>query len=480
MPSEIAFGNIYSFGPFTFDRKAGSLAEDGKPVRLGHRALEVLAVLVERAGDVVSNQELIARVWPDTFVDESNVRVHLASIRKALRDGKDQVRYILNIPGRGYRFVAPIACARTSSSDSGLPALLPPLVGRTKTISEITRALQAHRLVTIVGAGGIGKTSVALAIAHETAHSYQDGARFVDLGSVTHSDQIPSTILGVQTNLPGLMHALRDKKLLLILDNCEHLIDGVAELIEILLQRAPQLRIIATSREALRVETERVRRLSPLDAPPSGSAITSSEALAFPAVQLFVDRAAASADGFDITNSNTSVVASICNKLDGLPLAIELAAARVDTIGLAGLSDEVGSSASVLSYARRTVQARHRSLEASLDWSFNLLSEPEQCVLTRLSVLNSEFSREAACAVASDQLLSSQTILKSLVVLSAKSLIAARFHEGHDHYRLLNTTRLYAQQKLAQRTPIPLYGNSPQRALHNDLQLFTGTRRKLA
>jgi len=279
-----------SFGPFRLVPSQQLLLEDGKPVRLGSRALDILIALAERPNELVSKEDLIARVWPDTFVEEGNLRVHIATLRRALGDGQAGKRYVANIPGRGYRFVAPISLSTEQASQAPPPSAAartyelpaPPtrMLGRDDIVNSLISQLPQRRFITLVGPGGIGKTTVALAVADRSTASYPDGVRFVDLAPLTDPLLVPSAlafVLGLairsDSPIPGLVALLRDKKMLLVLDSCEHVIDAAASLAEQVLRGAPGVHILTTSREALRAQGERVQRLGPLAFQPSPPAL---------------------------------------------------------------------------------------------------------------------------------------------------------------------------------------------------------------
>jgi predicted ATPase/DNA-binding winged helix-turn-helix (wHTH) protein len=450
----------YTFGPFQLCPERGLLLEGSTPVHVGTRALEILIALVERPGEVISNQELIARVWPETFVEDNNLRVHLGLLRKALRDGQDQIRYILNVPGRGYRFAAPVECRRTIAGKgrSNLPALLTHLVGRTEVVHDVIEELRGRRFVTLAGSGGIGKTSVALSVAHEVSAQYKHGVCFLDLSQVKDQKLIAealSVALEVsplsQDHISALIDFLSDKQMLIVLDTCEHVIEEAALLVEALLKGAQGVHFLATSREPLRAEGEWLKRLPPLETPPAGNRrITASEALAFPAVQLFVERADAILESFELSDFDAPLVGAICQGLDGVPLAIELGVARVDTIGVAGLAAQLDDCLSILTQGRRTAQCRHRTLRGNFDWSFELLPEPERILLARLGSFRTIFSLDEVLATACDEVLGVSTVIDGLTNLVAKSLVVVSFVAGRVSYRLLETMRAYALEKLGE------------------------------
>jgi predicted ATPase/DNA-binding winged helix-turn-helix (wHTH) protein len=453
------------FGPFRLFPTQRLLLEADKPVRLGSRALDILIALVERAGDLVGKEELMARVWPKTFVEPANLTVHISALRRALGDDRGGNRFLVNIPGRGYRFVAPVIFEENQRSDShpaaaeqahNLPALLTRPVGRADILSALAALLPRNRLITLVGPGGIGKTTVALTVADALIATFAHGIRLIDLAPLSDPLLVPSAIasvLGVEVYSRNpvlqLVAFLRDKQILLVLDSCEHMIESVASLTMAVLKGAPNLHILTTSREPLTVQGEHVYRLPPLQTPPQVSgARTAANALNSPAVQLFVERAMMSLGGFELSDAEAPIVAEICSKLDGIPLAIELAAARVAAFGIRALAMHLNDRLQILTTGRRTAPPRHLSLRATLDWSYDWLSELERVVLRRLSIFAGGFSSEAASAVATGpgkNLLDAVDCLTSLV---KKSLVSADVTGKIVRYRLLDTTRAYLLEKL--------------------------------
>ncbi len=463
---------MLTFGPFRLFPEQKLLLEADTPVRVGDRALNLLTALAERAGEVVTKQELLEYAWPDTTVVEANLRVHVAELRKLLGDGQMGARYIVSVVGRGYCFVAPVAhsdvtgpvsALSMTGQSAALPLKLRRMVGRARIVAALSAQLPRRRLLTIVGPGGIGKTTVAVAVARKMMTSYQDGVRFVDLAPVTNPLLVPGTVasalgLAIQSEdpVPNLIAFLRDRQILIVLDNCEHVIDAAAALAEALLRSAPRVNILATSREPMGAEDETVRRLAPLGIPPRESRLTAGAVLAFPSVQLFVERVAPNLDGFEISDADAPIVAEICGRLDGLPLAIELAASRVDTYGIHGLAKLLNDRFRLLMRGRRAALPRHRTLRATLDWSYESLTDRERIVLRRLSVFASSFKLESACAVASGAGIAASLVIDQLASLVSKSLVIADIGGAEARYRLLSTTRDYALQKLSD------HGESPQ------------------
>jgi predicted ATPase/DNA-binding winged helix-turn-helix (wHTH) protein len=465
-------GTNASFGPFRLFPAARKLERDGIPFPLNNRALDVLIVLVEQAGQIVGHRELIARVWRDLVVDSGSLRTQITGLRKALGDGEGSARYIATVPGRGYCFVAPVGrqdlshraeTAPPSSSGAGLQAFaLPPVLGRMVGRDELTRAIAAdliaHRFLTIVGPGGIGKTTVAVAVAHAMLQEFPQAVCFVNLGSLSDPAHVASTVastlgLTIQTEdaLPSLKASLQGTRMLLVLDNCEHVIAASAALAEQIFREAPGVHILATSREALRVDGEYTCLLPPLECPPPDAGLHADEAQTFPAVKLFMECVAAGGSKFELSDETAPIVAGICARLDGNALAIEFAAGRVGAYGIEGLASLLESRFGLDWRGRRTALVRHQTLHATLDWSHDLLSESEQVVLRRLSVFVGPFTLEAAQAVASGQGLDDDGVVICVGGLVAKSLLSAvMIGDRVMRYRLLETTRAYAFEKLEQ------------------------------
>jgi len=453
------------FGPFRLLPAQRLLLEGNEPVRIGSRALEVLIALVEHHGELLSKNALMERVWPDTTVVEANLSVHIAALRRALRDGRDGNRYLVNMPGRGYRFVAQITAVEDSEPSTpiaesatkplhNLPKLLAPLIGRDDNISELTEQLPQWRLLTVTGPGGIGKSAVALALAEKQIGAYQDGVWLIDLAPLADPREVPRAVaaaLGLKIRseqpMPDLLTALKNKRMLLVLDNCTRVIEWAATFTTEVLRATPGVKILATSREPLRAEAEHIHRLSPLKSPSTSGRLTAADALGFPAVQLFVERMAASLGEFELKDADAPIVADICQKLDGLPLAIEFAAARAAILGVRGVAAQAEYPFELLVGGHRTAPARQQTMYATLEWSYGLLNELEQSILRRLSFFDSSFTLQTAATLADDIGRAESEIINTVLGLVAKSLVMADVKGPVPRLWLLETTRAYARIK---------------------------------
>ncbi len=456
---------IIDFGSFRLVPATRSLTRDGAPVHLGARALDLLIALLARPGEVIGRDELFTAAWPGIFVDESNLRVNISALRKALGDGKSGRRLIACIPSRGYSFVGEVRKRRqgtrsaspiTPDDRHALPTPLQRLVGRDEIVAMIGTELPQRHFITVVGAGGIGKTSVALAVAEQLAPTYRDGVRVVDLAPLASAALVPAhlaSLLQVQGSdrppLEGVIAFLKTRQMLIIFDNCERVLDSTSAVAEEILRWAPDVHILATSREPMRAMGEWVQRLTPLDTPRRGEVRTMREACDYPAVQLLVERAMASQASLEFTDADAPIAAELCTHLDGLPLAIELAATRVPLFGLRGVADRLDDRFSFLTRGRRTAARRHQTLTAMIDWSYEILPAEEKALWRRLSVFSGAFSVDAANAVALDPDEPDLDIVYILANLVEKSVVVVDSRNEHDRYRMLESLRLYAQDKLA-------------------------------
>ena len=446
-----------------FELKPGErqLVADGVPVKLGGRAFDMLVALLERHQRVVSKRELMDVVWPKLVVEENNLQVQVLALRKLLGPAA-----IATVPGRGYRLTLAVevvgAAARASPAAppplpspqrTNLTARLPPMVGRAADLAALRGLLREHTLVSIVGAGGIGKTRLAQALVAEIAGDFPDGAWLVELASLADPALVASAVARVagitlsaeRPAVEAVVSVLRSQRMLLALDNCEHLLDGVVDLVDALRRAAPDVRLLVTSQEPLKVVDEQVYRLVTLAVPPAQA----EDAGDYSAVQLFVAAAKAAEPRFALTRRNVGAVADICRHLDGIPLALQLAAARVPLLGIEGLRARLDERFHVLTGGARTVLRRHQTLRGALEWSHGLLTAEEQAVFRRLGVFAGGFTLEAAQEVAADATVSHWQVLEHLGALVDKSLVVA---EGEDlpRYRLLETTRAFALERLGE------------------------------
>jgi len=446
------------------------LLVDGKPAALGARALDVLIALAERAGQLVSKNELIDLVWPGLVVEENNLQVQVSALRKLLGG-----EIIATIPGRGYRFTArvndtPLAPPESLSSATAettlrtnLPAWLPPLLGRDDDLVALGSLIEHHHLVTIVGAGGMGKTLLAQTLLHARRGAYAHGVCWVELAPVTDAAALPGAIaaaLGVRLGtgeepLAALAAALAALTLLIGLDNAEHLLAGVAKVAQALHGAAPALRLVITSQAPLKLAPERVYRLGALSMPQGP--VAAAVALDFGAVALFVDRAQAADARFALTDANVPAVIELCRALDGLALAIELAAARAPMLGVQRLAASLDERLRLLTTSRnREAPERQQTLRAALEWSHGFLDERERAVFRRLSVIKGSASLDLIQQIAADPPgqgdLDEWAVLDALTVLIERSLVVPVGIDDADlppRYRLLDSPRAFARELLA-------------------------------
>lgn len=392
--------------------------------------------------------------------------MQVAALRKALGDGRRGARYVVAVPGHGYRFVAPVSRVAATSDDavraSNLPVRLSRTIGRDDVVSALVERMMRRRLLTITGPGGIGKTTVALSVASTLIAHHSSGVCFVDFGTLADPELVPVAVatalgLGIISDHPAEAIAafVRDKSLLIVLDNCEHCLEAAALCAETTLGAAPGVRILATSREPLRADGESVHRLLPLDTPQVGAGLTAARAMASPAVELFVERVGASLNGFELGDADAQLVADICRQLDGLPLAIELAAGRVAAFGIRGVAERLHDRFRLLAGGRRTALPRHQTILATLEWSHALLSLPERVLLRRLAIFAGPMALSSIAAVTADGDLPPSDVTDTLAQLVAKSLASADVSGRDARYRLLATTRAYALQKLVESGEFP-------------------------
>jgi predicted ATPase/DNA-binding winged helix-turn-helix (wHTH) protein len=486
---------VISFGPFRVTKSRRLLEHDGEPVQVGSRAFDILAHLLEHPGKVVSQRALLEAAWPGTAVEDGNLRFQITVLRKVL--GSSETRYIVNIPGRGYCFAAPIARLEEVELRGTLPRVSPDrlvlpsppanLIGRGQAIAEISRLIPAHRIVNIVAPGGMGKTAIAIAVAYRFDGILRDRVCFVDLARASEARRVADSLsiaLGIPVRsedpVGDIVSALKSQQMLIVFDGCEHVIGAAAALIESIVAETADVQVLVTSREALRIEFECVFQLEALASPPSNGAQSTVEILSYPAAQLFVERACV-VDSCLSSDRQAQLVAKICERLDGLPLAIEIAACRAQVFDLEKLEHLLEDSLSLIWPGRRTAPSRHKTLGAMIDWSYRLLLENEKSALRFLSVFSGSFSLEDAISVVGAGAAGIDTSC-ALIELVAKSLVSVTFSGEGTRYRLLDTTRTYARQKLDEAGEIDAARHRlaalPQRALESEYAANATPRRK--
>lgn len=449
-----------SFGPFCLNVGQRLLAKEGVPVELGARALDLLIALVSAPNTLLSKHDLMSQIWPDVVVEEGNLRFHMTGLRKALGDGQDGARYITTIPGRGYCFVAPISGSSPALvlgddamkfRHANLPNRLERMVGRESDILDLSERLSRFPVVSIVGGGGVGKTTVAIALANQLAGAFDGAAVLADFGTLSDPSLVSpalASMLGIPVGSddvrPSLLAYLRDKRILLVFDTCEHLVDTVADLAASIIDAAPHVRILVTSREALRIEGESIYKLDTLACAPVDPEMTAEKILSYPASQMFAERIAASGVPLSLTDDDARIIAAICRKLDGMALALELAARRVEAYGLSQTAALLDQHLALAWVGSRNAPPRQKTLQATLDWSFGLLSDLDRTVLRRLAIFVGDFTLDAAWEVIATPSLDRPALFGAIDSLVAKSLLSANSFGAMMRYRLLDTTRAYA------------------------------------
>ncbi len=464
-------GDRFSFGPFSLAPAERLLLKHGQPVDIGGRSFDLLVALTDRPGQVLSKRDLLKRVWPDVVVEDGSLRFHMAGLRKLLGDGEDGARYIATQVGVGYAFVAPFERTGmalvpealptpTSPNPTNLPPRLARLIGRDKELQRLADRVAQSPLFTIAGPGGVGKTALAVALGHELAPHFENRVAFVDFAMLENPAIVPSMIAGAmglavptEDPLSVILRHIGDRQVLLVLDNCEHLIDSTAEIVERIVEQAPNAHILVTSREPLRIRDENVHRLEALGYPENPETLSRAELLAYPAVDLFCERAGAADSALEIDEEAARLIADMCRRLDGMALPIELAAVRVATHGIAATARQLGERFSLAWPGRRTASPRQQTLQSTLDWSYDLLSQSEQAVLERLAIFVGPFSIDAALDVGADAEIGTDEVALALDELVTKSLVSTNRALDTGAYRLLEMTRSYSREKLRTRGP---------------------------
>lgn len=447
-----------ALGPYRLFPRLKLMLCDGEKIKLTERTFDVLWVLVQANGKCVTKDTLLTRVWGDEVVEENNLQAHISTIRRALGRNRDM---IVTEFGRGYRIVEPsreaIPTRKPPEGNSPfllLPAARHPMVGRDRDLASLVLLLGRSRFVTIVGPGGVGKTTLALEAARASLDTFNGRVHFVEMAAIVAPEAVWPALadaLGIGQTGPeptrDAIAAIRDRRILVIIDNCEHLAGQISRIVELLRQLAPDLHVLVTSQQVLNADGEYLFRLTPLAVPPI-DAHTKVATLEYSAVQLFVERVTAHMHEFVYADTLATAVGSICRRVDGIPLAIELAAARVPTLGVAGVLEGLADRFQLLTSGRRNASPRHQTLRAAVSWSESLLSDTERYFFRSLSVFFSSFTLEAAHVIAgfNDDRWSTADLLASLV---QKSLVHVEFFGSITRYRLLESLREYAWEQLS-------------------------------
>ncbi|POF28083.1 ATP-binding protein [Roseibium marinum] len=463
---------VAKFGSFELIVAQRLLTRHGSHVPVGSRGMEILIALVENHGQVLSRDTLMERGWPGLTVEETNLRFQMSLLRKALGDGQGNQQYIQNVVGRGYCLVAPVdwhesgenaeAADKTARNggkgirQSRLPAMPGCFIGRDDDARKLVELVETSRLVSIVATGGMGKTTVALATAHRLADRFEGRVHFFDLSPVVDSSSVAGIIssgLGLPPQGGDILSVvaghLADAHALLILDNCEHLSEAVVSVCERIVEAAPQVHLLATTREPLRALGEHVFRLAPLAIPGKEEPVTAERALASSAVELFMDRAAAGGHREPLTDRDAKIVVDVCRQLDGIALAIELVASRVSTYGIRGIADLLDERINLHWSGQRSAVPRHQTLGAMIDWSFGLLSDTGKRILVRLAIFDGPFTMKAAQAVVQDAKTGLFEVGSQLAGLVEKSLVFTASTASPVQFKLLETTQSYVSAKLS-------------------------------
>lgn len=464
---------MISLGQTMISREHRDVFKDGVAMRIGTRAFDILDLLLRHQGQLVSKELILQSVWPDTVVEENNLQVHISALRKALGTDREQIR---TVPGRGYVLLGGDG-AQTDTRASvvlqgvschhPLPARVA-LLGRQALLDEVSNTLaEGCALVTLIGPGGVGKTALAAELGQTLLEAGTTPVYFVPLAQLQCAELLLEAFAnavgvdcsGGDPDLQGLIRYLQQQPGLIILDNCEHLVESVASLLEVILRGAPAVRAIATSREPLRIAGERSLQVPPLDTPELNASpetiLRSASAQLFLRQWRALDSHLAADGNAELDDYSVELVGEICRRLDGMPLALEMAAARACALGLYQLVASLDGSLHLLSASLRTAPPRQQTLQASLAWSLRLLGREERTVLRRLAELDGRFTLERACDALQRTRLPRACVMDCIVRLATKSLLMVSAQGPFRFYRMLGTTRACLLTASAQDTVTP-------------------------
>ncbi len=479
----VATEQTYLFAEFEVDAKKRLLLKNTQIIALNSKAFDLLIVLIENRGQILNKEKLLEIVWANQFVEENNLTVHISALRKIFGEKKGEHQFIATIPGKGYKFVADVRLASEELQliNSNISALtqktLPSfeasqtLIGRDREISEIKHLLLEENvnLLTLTGTGGSGKTSLVQVVANELRNDFADGVFFVELASATETSFVVSAIAQTleiseandKSVLEKITEFLQTRQILLILDNFEQVLSA-APILKEFLANAASLKIIVTSRTLLRIVGEREFAVSPLNLPPPNSAFLIESIDKYPAIALFRQRAQSVKTSFALTSANIESVAEICRRLDGLPLAIELAAARIKLLTPKAILQRLENSLKLLTGGSNDLPERQRTMRSTIRWSYDLLTPNEQILFRRLAIFVGGFSIEAAESVGSwhlaknskEQCFSSEgqpsaEILDLINALIDNNLLVSKWQtDGNMRLRMLEVVREFAFEVL--------------------------------
>jgi predicted ATPase/DNA-binding winged helix-turn-helix (wHTH) protein len=444
-----------SFGPFELSVRRRTLVRAGEPVPLSSRAFDVLLALLDACDEPITKEDLIRQVWGRLVVEENNLHVQIAAVRRAL--GPEHP-FILTIPARGYRFIGdvqwepealPASRSAREAPPGNLPLQVTPIIGRRRELDDVCEVLGRARLATLVGPGGVGKTRLALAAAPLAPGDYPDGRWLVELGSLADPALAVSALAArlrieeIQDRplIESVVAALRPRAMLLVVDSCEHVLAAAASLVSELVRHCPYVKLLCTSQSPLGVEGEHVRRIAPFDVEAALEVQSAEEALAQDAVRLFAERAGAGDGRFILNEATLGGVIEICRNLEGIPLAIELAAARVPLLGLEPVRKRIANRLALLGADLRDRPDRHRTLRATIEWSHSLLPEAGQGLLRRLSIFAGGFTLDAAQAVAAGSAIEEWDVVRGVGDLVQRSLLTTGPDLVRPRHRMLEAMR---------------------------------------